>query len=93
MRQEPGPEQGPEPRRRRPGFLLRILLQLFDSIKDDLFLILAATLLVFATLLEAIVTTIYAKSDRLDRARRIDKWARVCFPGTFMLILVGSAVL
>lgn len=45
-----------------------------------------ATVLVFATLLEVIVTSTLARGERLELARRIDRWARVLFPLLFALV-------
>ncbi len=42
-----------------------------------------ATVLVFATLMEVIVTSTLARGERLELARRIDRWSRVLFPLLF----------
>lgn len=55
----------------------------------DLF-ILGGTVLIFATLLEVIVTSTLARRERLDTARRVDRWARVLFPLLFVLVTAGA---
>lgn len=55
----------------------------------DLFL-LGATVLVFATLLEVIITSTLARRERLEEARRIDHVARVLFPLLFALVTARS---
>jgi hypothetical protein len=52
-----------------------------------------ATVLVFATLLEVILTTTLARGERLDLARRIDRWARVLFPLLFALVTARAFLL
>ena len=56
------------------------------------YFILGATFLVFATLIQVVVTSTYAKTGKLDRARSIDQWARFLFPITFILIAFGTLV-
>ena len=56
------------------------------------YLILGATLLVFASLIEVVFTSTYAKIGQLDRARAIDRWARILFPLIFVLIVFGSLI-
>lgn len=56
------------------------------------YFILGATLLVFASLIQVVVTSAYAKSGNQDRARLIDYWARFLFPITFILMAFGSLV-
>jgi hypothetical protein len=51
----------------------------------DMF-ILGGTVLIFATLIEVIVTSTLASGGRLELARRIDRWARVLFPLLFALV-------
>lgn len=55
--------------------------------------ILFATFLVFATLIEVIITSGYAKSGQIIKARIIDRWARWVFPIVFLLITLESLVL
>ena len=50
--------------------------------------LLGATVLVFATLMEVIVTTMLARAEQLETARRIDRWALVVFP--LLLVLVTA---
>jgi len=56
------------------------------------FFILGSTLLVFATLAEAVATVYLAKQGRKDLARRIDRWSRLAVPlifaGLFLIALV-----
>ena len=56
------------------------------------YFILGATFLVFATLIQVVVTSTYAKTGKLDRARSIDQWSRFLFPITFILIAFGTLV-
>ena len=56
------------------------------------YLILAATVLVFASLPEVMITSTLAKTNRVDLARRIDRWARILFPSTFTLFLLDALV-
>ncbi len=56
------------------------------------YFILGATLLVFASLIEVVVTSTYAKIGKLDRARSIDRWARILFPVIFVLIAFESLI-
>ena len=54
--------------------------------------IFVATFLVFAILIQVIVTTTYAKNGKVDRARSIDQWARFLFPIIFILTAFGTLV-
>ena len=56
------------------------------------YFILGATFLVFASLIEVVVTSTYARLGQLDRARTIDRRARILFPLAFILIAVESLV-
>ena len=56
------------------------------------YFILGATVLVFASLIEVVVTSTYARIGQLDRARSIDRWARVLFPLIFILITLETLV-
>jgi cadmium resistance protein CadD (predicted permease) len=58
----------------------------------DLF-ILGASIMVFASLVQVITTSYFAKSDRLARARRIDVWCRWLFPIIFVLVALETLVL
>jgi hypothetical protein len=55
--------------------------------------ILASTFLVYAGLVEVIITTNYAKSGKLALARAIDRWARWLFPATFVLLALETLIL
>ncbi len=48
--------------------------------------LLGATVLMFATLVEVIVTSTLARGERLALARRVDRWCRVLFPLLFALV-------
>jgi hypothetical protein len=56
------------------------------------YFILGSTLLVFASLIEVVVTSIYAKIGEVERAQAIDRWARFLFPAAFIAITLGSLV-
>ncbi len=58
----------------------------------DLF-ILCSTLLVFTTLIEAVVTGTMAKSGHLERARRIDRVARLGYPLAMVFVIVATLIL
>ena len=51
----------------------------------DLF-ILGSSILVFASLIQVVVTSSFAKTDRLLQARKVDIWCRWLFPVVFFLI-------
>lgn len=55
----------------------------------DIF-ILSSTLIVFLTLMEASLTSVFADRGKIDMARRVDNWCRVIFPSAFLLILYFS---
>jgi len=55
--------------------------------------ILSATILVFASLIEVILSSSLARNDRLDTARRLDRWARLIFPSAFALLTLLAFVL
>jgi len=48
--------------------------------------ILWSTVLIFATLLQTVVTSSFANSGRIDLALTIDKWSRWLFPSVFVLV-------
>jgi hypothetical protein len=50
------------------------------------YFVLASTILVYASLLEVIVTSSYASANKIDLARSIDRWARGIFPLAFVLM-------
>ena len=58
----------------------------------DLF-ILGSSILVFASLIQVVVTSSLAKSDRLFEARKIDVWCRGLFPVVFVLIALETLLL
>jgi len=57
--------------------------------KMDYF-ILVATILVFLTLLEVVITSHLARHDKLKLARRIDKVMRFVFPCAFIILVIRS---
>jgi threonine/homoserine/homoserine lactone efflux protein len=57
------------------------------------FFILISTILVYTSLIEVIVTSTFAKSERLSQARTIDRWMRWLFPVTFTVVAVKTLVL
>ena len=58
----------------------------------DMFL-LGSTLLVFASLVEVVVTSSLASRDRLERARSVDRWARCLFPLAFVWLTLYAFAL
>jgi hypothetical protein len=56
------------------------------------YFILVATFLVFASLIEVVVTSTYAKIGKVERARTIDQWARILFPLTFIAVSLESLI-
>jgi hypothetical protein len=56
------------------------------------YFILMATFLVFASLIEVVVTSTYAKTGKVERARAIDRWARILFPLTFIAASLESLI-
>ena len=57
------------------------------------YFILISTILVYASLIEVIVTSAFAKGDRLSQARRIDRWMRLLFPSVFFIVAVKTLFL
>lgn len=57
------------------------------------YFILVSTILVFASLVEVIITASMAKSGKLDQAQAIDRWLRFIFPGIFVLVALKTLVL
>ena len=56
------------------------------------YFLLASTALVFASLIEVVMTGYYAHIDRVDLAHRIDVWARWLFAGTFIFLALQALV-
>jgi hypothetical protein len=56
------------------------------------YFILAATVLIFASLIEVVTTSFYAKGNNLARAQAIDHWSRWLFPAVFVLVVLGTLV-
>ena len=56
------------------------------------YFILAATALVFAALVQVVITSNYAKRDELAKAQRIDRIARWVFPVVFCLLALETLV-
>ena len=54
------------------------------------FFILISTVLVFATLMEVVVTSTLAKKNKLNRAQKIDQWARWLVPSGFIAVTLFS---
>ena len=54
------------------------------------FFILISTVLVFATLIEVVVTSTLAKKNKLNRAQKIDQWARWLVPSGFIAVTLFS---
>ncbi|MHA1530131.1 MAG: hypothetical protein ACTSVG_14015 [Alphaproteobacteria bacterium] len=57
----------------------------------DLF-ILGSSILVFVSLVQVVVTSNFAKTDRIIKARRIDLWCRWLFPIGFVLIMLETLI-
>jgi cadmium resistance protein CadD (predicted permease) len=55
--------------------------------------LLGSTLLVFASLVEVVVTSSLVSRDRLERARNVDRWARWLFPLTFVWLTLYAFAL
>ncbi len=50
--------------------------------------VMAATVLVFLSLFEVVITSRLAKTGRHERAMRLDQWSRLIFPGAFVVVFV-----
>ena len=57
------------------------------------YFILGSTLLVFAALIQAVVTSTLAARNRAVGARRIDVWCRILFPLSFAAVAVWSLIM
>lgn len=69
-------------------FSLRGILPSISYLTHMDYFVYGSLALVFLTSLEAIVTCNLAQANKLVLARRIDLWARVIFPGVFVLLVV-----
>jgi hypothetical protein len=56
------------------------------------YFILISTILVYASLIEVVVTSTFAKSERHSQARKIDLWMRLLFPSVFVIVAVKSLI-
>jgi len=56
------------------------------------YFILISTILVYASLIEVIITSSLAKSEKLAQARTIDRWMRFIFPGIFIIVALKTLV-
>jgi len=54
--------------------------------------ILWSTLLIFATLLEAVYTSSFTKYSKFNQALKIDRWCRWIFPSALILVAVISFI-
>jgi hypothetical protein len=52
-----------------------------------------STILVYASLIEVVVTSTFAKGEKLSQARAIDRWMRFLFPLAFGIVGFISLVL
>ena len=52
------------------------------------FFILSGTILVFASLIEVIVTSTIAQQEKIELARKLDRWSRLLFPAIFSMVAV-----
>ena len=57
------------------------------------YFILLSTILVYASLIEVIVTSTLAKGEKLSQARALDRWMCWLFPITFAVVAVKTLVL
>jgi hypothetical protein len=57
------------------------------------YFILLSTVLVFASLVEVTITSTLARTEKLARARTMDRWARWLFPTAFVIVAVGTLLL
>ena len=54
------------------------------------FFILGSTVLIYATLVQAVITSGLAKSGKVFEAREVDLWCRWLFPGGFIVLALES---
>ncbi len=67
----------------------RLVPELSYLTRLDLFTI-GSTGLVFLALVEVVTTTALAAGDRLALAKRIDYWARIVFPASYLVVIAVS---
>jgi hypothetical protein len=53
---------------------------------------LSSTVLVFASLVEVVITSFLVQKNKVELARSIDNYCRYIFPATFLLILIHHAI-
>ncbi|NQT33299.1 MAG: hypothetical protein HQ594_06485 [Candidatus Omnitrophica bacterium] len=73
-------------------FMVGMDLPKFSYLTRLDYFILFSTILVFASLLEVVITSALAKNNMLEQARAIDRWARWIFPGAFLLLSLEALV-
>jgi len=56
------------------------------------YFILLSTILVYATLIDAVITSMLAKGEKLSQAKAIDRWMRILFPSAFVIVAVKSLI-
>lgn len=56
------------------------------------YFILLSTILVYATLIDAVLTSTLAKGGKLSQAQAIDRWMRILFPSAFVIVAVKSLI-
>lgn len=71
-------------------FVVRNLLPRLPYMTRMDYFLLASTLFVFLALVEVILTTILARGDRSELARRIDRVSRLAFPVFFLVAFAWS---
>ncbi len=71
-------------------FSLGVDLPKIDYMTRLDFFILGSTVLIYATLVQAVITTTMAKSGNLLEARDVDLWCRWLFPGGFVLLALET---
>ncbi len=71
-------------------FSLGVDLPKVDYMTRIDFFVLGSTVLIYATLVQAVITTTMAKSGKLLEAREVDLWCRWLFPGGFVLLALET---
>ncbi len=71
-------------------FSLGVDLPKVDYMTRIDFFVLGSTVLIYATLVQAVITTTMAKSGNLLEARNVDLWCRCLFPGGFVLLALET---